>query len=148
MGLDMYLNAERYLWDFGDGDDKELADNIGQLIGLPTGRKVKTITVEAGYWRKANQIHNWFVQNVQDGVDECQEAYVPREKLQELKEVCQKILDDNELAPTLLPTSSGFFFGGTEYDQWYFSDLTDTINIIDDALAMPDNWDFNYRSSW
>ena len=148
MGLDMYLNAERYLYDFGDSPDKEIAENIGQLVGLPGDRKVKTITVEAGYWRKANQIHNWFVQNVQEGKDECQEAYVSRDDLKQLRETCQKVLDNHDLAESLLPTSSGFFFGGTEYDDWYFSDLEDTIKIIDDALAMPDNWDFNYRSSW
>jgi hypothetical protein len=147
MGLDMYLNAERYLWGHEDGD-KQISENIGQLVGLPTDGKVKTITVEAGYWRKSNQIHNWFVANVQEGKDECQEAYVSREQLTELREVCQKVLDDNELAEKLLPTASGFFFGGTEYDHWYFNDLEETIKIIDNALAMPEQWDFNYRSSW
>lgn len=148
MGLDMYLNAERYLWDFGENNDRELANNIGQLVGIPLDRKVKTITVEAGYWRKSNHIHNWFVQNVQEGKDECQEAYVSRDHLKELREVCQKVLDNRNLAPDLLPTASGFFFGSNEYDDWYFSDIEDTIKIIDDALAMPDQWDFNYRSSW
>jgi len=148
MGLDMYLNAERYLWDFGENGDKELAENIGQLLGLPVDRKVKTIKVEAGYWRKANQIHNWFVQNVQEGKDECQNSYVSREQLTELRETCQKVLDNHDLAETLLPTASGFFFGGSEYDAWYFSDLEDTIKIINDALKLPDQWDFNYRSSW
>jgi hypothetical protein len=147
MGLDMYLNAERYLWGHEEGD-KQISENIGQLIGLPTDGKVKTITVEAGYWRKSNQIHNWFVANVQDGKDECQDSYVSREQLKELREVCQKVLDNNELAEKLLPTASGFFFGGTEYDQWYFNDLEETIKIIDNALLMPEQWDFNYRSSW
>jgi hypothetical protein len=147
MGLDMYLNAERYLWGHEEGD-KQISENIGQLIGLPTEGKVKTITVEAGYWRKSNQIHNWFVANVQEGKDECQNSYVSREQLKELREVCQKVLDNNELANQLLPTASGFFFGGTEYDQWYFNDIEETIKIIDNALAMPVQWDFNYRSSW
>ena len=147
MGLDMYLNAERYLWGHEEGD-KQISENIGQLIGLPTDGKVKTITVEAGYWRKSNQIHNWLVANVQDGKDECQDSYVSREQLKELREVCQKVLADNELAEKLLPTASGFFFGGTEYDQWYFNDLEETIKIIDNALLMPEQWDFNYRSSW
>jgi hypothetical protein len=147
MGLDMYLNAERYLWGHEEGD-KQISENIGQLIGLPTDGKVKTITVEAGYWRKSNQIHNWFVANVQEGKDECQDSYVSREQLKELREVCQKVLDNNELAEQLLPTASGFFFGGTEYDQWYFNDIEETIKIIDNALLMPKQWDFNYRSSW
>jgi hypothetical protein len=147
MGLDMYLNAERYLWGHEDGD-KQISENIGQLIGLPTDSKVKTITVEAGYWRKANQIHNWFVQNVQDGEDNCQDAYVSRDSLTELRELCQQVLDNNELAGKLLPRVKGFFFGNEDYDQWYFSQLKDTIEVIDNALAMPDQWDFNYRSSW
>lgn len=147
MGLDMYLNAERYLWSHNDAD-KQISENIGQLVGLPTDGKVKTITVEAGYWRKANHIHNWFVTKVQDGVDECQDAYVGRDQLKELRETCQKVLDNHDLAESLLPTASGFFFGGTEYDDWYFQDIEDTIKIIDAALAMPDQWDFNYRSSW
>lgn len=147
MGLDMYLNAERYLWSHEDGD-KQISENIGQLVGLPVDGKVKTITVEAGYWRKSNQIHNWFVANVQDGEDNCQEAHVSRDQLIALSEVCQQVLDNNELAEKLLPTSSGFFFGGTEYDQRYFNDLEATIKIIEAALAMPEQWDFNYRSSW
>jgi len=147
MGLDMYLNAERYLWSHEEGD-KQISENIGQLIGLPSDGKVKTITVEAGYWRKSNQIHNWFVANVQEGKDECQDSYVSRDQLKELREVCQKVLDNNKLAEQLLPTKEGFFFGGKDYDQWYFNDLEETIKIIDNALLMPDQWDFNYRSSW
>lgn len=50
----------------------------------------------------------------------------------------------------LLPTASGFFFGGTDYDEWYFKDVEDTIKIINDVL---DTTDFEkqiifYRSSW
>jgi hypothetical protein len=147
MGLDMYLNAERYLWSHDDGD-KQLSENIGQLVGLPADGRIKTITVEAGYWRKANQIHRWFVENVQDGEDNCQEAGVSREKLTELRELCQQAIDKPEHAHMILPTREGFFFGGKDYDQWYFDDLKETIEVIDNALAMPEQWDFNYRSSW
>ena len=147
MGLDMYLNAERYLWGHDEGD-KQISENIGQLIGLPADRKVKTITVEAGYWRKANQIHHWFVQNVQDGEDDCRSAYVSQEKLTELRELCQRAIDNPEQAHLILPRTEGFFFGNKEYDQWYFEQLKDTIEVIDNALAMPEQWEFNYTSSW
>ena len=147
MGLDMYLNAERYLWGHDEGD-KQISENIGQLIGLPADRKVKTIAVEAGYWRKANQIHHWFVQNVQDGEDDCRSAYVSQEKLTELRELCQRAIDNPEQAHLILPRTEGFFFGNKEYDQWYFEQLKDTIEVIDNALAMPEQWEFNYNSSW
>ena len=37
--------------------------------------------------------------------------------------ICDKVLDDNSLAEELLPTRSGFFFGSTDYDEWYFEDI-------------------------
>jgi hypothetical protein len=147
MGLDMYLNAERYLWSHVDVDT-QLSENIGQLVGLPADGRIKTITVEAGYWRKANQIHHWFVQNVQDGEDDCRSAYVSQEKLTELRELCQRAIDNPEQAHLILPRTEGFFFGNKEYDQWYFEQLKDTIEVIDNALAMPEQWEFNYTSSW
>lgn len=50
-------------------------------------------------WRKANAIHNWFVQNVQHGVDDCGEYVISRGDLEELRRVCQKILDEAVMKP-------------------------------------------------
>jgi hypothetical protein len=147
MGLDMYLTGERYLWEHNT-NDRSLGVNISQLLGLPADSLVKSVTIEAGYWRKANQIHKWFVDNVQDGKDECQKEFVTREKLKELSDLCSQVIADPEKAKKLLPRESGFFFGDDSYEEWYFTDLADTIKIIDTALAMPDDWDFYYRSSW
>ena len=76
----------------------------------------------AGYWRKANQIHGWFVENVQNGVDECKKTYVPKEKLIELKELCEDLLHtkDKQKAQELLPATSGFFFGSTDTNDKYY----------------------------
>jgi hypothetical protein len=63
--------------------------------------------------------------------------------------LCQKILENKDLATTELPTESGFFFGNTEYDDWYYQDLTETIEIVDRALTLDQHqWDFEYHSSW
>jgi len=149
MGLDMQLYAERYFWNFGEEADKALAIDIAQLIGVNnTAMPIKTIRLEAGRWRKANHIHKWFVDNVQNGKDECQECPVARGNLVDLREACREVLSDNTKAPLLLPTTDGFFFGGKDYNQWYFADLDDTIKIIDNALSLPGSWDFTYRSSW
>jgi hypothetical protein len=51
-------------------------------------------------------------------------------------------------APELLPPQSGFFFGGTEYDEYYFQDLEKTRKMIEDVLAEPEGGDFYYQSSW
>lgn len=54
-----------------------------------------------------------------------------------------------ELAEERLPTTSGFFFGGTEYDEYYIQDLQHTIDIIDPILAIEDDEaDYYYHSSW
>ena len=137
MGLDMYLNAERY---FGYGEAAPMVESI----------TVKSVRAEAAYWRKANQIHQWFVEKVQDGEDECREHFVSREQLQELIRQCEMVLQDPNKAKDLLPTQSGFFFGGTDYDEWYLSQLRDTVKQLTEALQKfpEDKWDFYYRSSW
>ena len=40
------------------------------------------------YWRKANQIHGWFVDTLMNGVDECQTVYISWGILQDLKDIC------------------------------------------------------------
>lgn len=56
------------------------------------------IKEEVGYWRKANQIHNWFVENIQNGVDDCDyHREVREEDLLELLDVCKRVLDSCEM---------------------------------------------------
>lgn len=156
MGLDMYLSGKRYMSKLFNKEDEARMNAIQEQFPELAGRKgrwgddspVKEVSIEVGYWRKANHIHDWFVKNVQGGEDECRPHYVSRDHLVELKSLCEKVLADNSQAPALLPTASGFFFGGTDYDEYYFDDCRDTIKIIDSALELPDSWDFEYRSSW
>lgn len=147
MGLDMYLTAERYISEYSDPD---LSIKANELMKDGPG-PVKGITCEAIYWRKANAIHKWFVRECQGGRDECQRTFIPREKLQELLDTIKQVLGDSNrkaVAESLLPTGSGFFFGSTEYDEWYFRDLEYTEKKLQKILAMPDNWDFYYYASW
>lgn len=140
------------------------------------------IKEEVGYWRKANHIHKWFVDNIQNGVDDCGYHREVREAdLVELLETCNAVLEncklvdgkicngyryedgvkipimddgryveDSSVAEEMLPTTSGFFFGGTDYDEWYIEDIKNTINIITNVI---ETTDFNtqmlyYGSSW
>jgi len=177
MGLDMYLIEKKHIgkakvkiikndYEWYNNENKEYEN-------------VSSINREVGYWRKANQIHKWFVDNCQDGVDNCMEHYVEQEKLKELLNICKKIkescplvdgrvkngetlksgkwepiyedgkvMQNVELAEDLLPTSSGFFFGGTDYDEYYMDDIDNTINIIENLQKEEDLGDIFYRSSW
>ena len=107
----------------------------------------RVVREEIGYWRKTNQIHNWFVENIQRGIDNCAEYYVDKSDLEELKEICERVLEDKSLGEELLPTEDGFFFGSTDYDDWYFSELERTIQICDWALNQDYDY-FTYESSW
>ena len=154
MGLDQYLSASAYI-PHGNYTVNDYVANpvFKQLVEQfdvtpdPTGFAGISIEFPMGYWRKANQIHNWFVLNVQDGDDNCGSYYVSRENLEELKDLCVQVLADPELAEDLLPTSSGFFFGSTDYDSGYASDLMETIEIIDRCLSSRFSG-FQYSSSW
>jgi hypothetical protein len=157
MGLDMYLKAERYLdgWKHHTEAERKLYADCLALVGLTPadvateGAPSGNIAFNVGYWRKANAIHGWFVTNVQDEIDECQPHNVSREQLKKLREACQLALTSADKAGEVLPTRSGFFFGSTEYDEYYKQDLKDTIVIVDRCLSSAfENWSFEYCSSW
>ncbi len=61
-----------------------------------------------------------------------------------------KIVVDPSVAKELLPTTSGFFFGDTDYDQWYIEDIANTIEIIQNVLETTDfdTQMIAYISSW
>ena len=146
MGLDMYLTAKRFMWSTDD-KDKELGNEIKKLINADY--RVQYIELEVGYWRKANQIHKWFVDNIQEGNDDCGTYYVSEEQLNKLLKTVNKTLKSDSPG-TILPTKEGFFFGSTEYDQYYKDDLKDTKEIIEKYLAFPDKdkYELYYHSSW
>ena len=165
MGLNMYLNRKTYISDYGFGDAASPRSQL-QISGPGTehikASRVPEITEEMGYWRKSNQIHAWFVENVQDGEDDCQPHRVSREQLQELMGIVDSILvaygegdlaAGTEKAEELLPTIGGFFFGSTDYNEWYFNDLKHTKAILemclaDDETDTEQRGDFYYQSSW
>ena len=176
MGLDMYLSKKTYVKNWRHDEENNysvIARNNGKQIKHIQKERVSYVIEEVGYWRKANHIHNWFVENCQGGIDECQESDVSREQLYELKVLCNQVKDyldtckkvfneeykeyytfevDEAIIKEFLPTTSGFFFGGTDYDRWYYEDLEETIEIIDNAFVgvKEKDWsvEFTYQASW
>jgi len=159
MGLDMYLERDHYIG--GHYDHRNVSGMVeikmnDEILNLDP-KKISSIEEHVGYWRKANQIHNFFVERAQDGRDECHRSYVPNDLLIELRDICKEILSakqeygaENTIVKSLiqekLPPVSGFFFGSTEVDEYYFQDLEDTIDILKDVK--PDEGDYYYQSSW
>jgi hypothetical protein len=190
MGLDMYLRADIYVSGYEFSSEKDVyvklveALGVGDLVDPETPSM--TVKPTVAYWRKANAIHAWFVQHVQNDVDDCGNYEVSQDQLVELRDLCQaviegsklgvgtvvnghtltadgwkpnnevgKVIENPEVAQELLPTTSGFFFGSTGYDEWYYRDLEETVAQIDRVLAAADKLAesgrdvyYEYHSSW
>ena len=156
MGLDMYLKAKIGVsgYEFVKERERVKFNTIKDIFPEADIENNSTIYIELpiGYWRKANAIHRWFVENIQEGIDDCGNYYVSRDQLRTLKTLCEESLqwdkDRGSSEEPPLKTQGGFFFGSTDYDEWYVTDLENTIKIIDKCLALPSNYDFYYSSSW
>jgi hypothetical protein len=183
MGLDMYLFKKTYVknWEH-KGDDNYYIPEFRKKNGDETfirPERVTYIVEEVMYWRKANQIHKWFVDNVQDEDDNCGEYYVSRNQLAELRDLCKqvlestvliegavingytceggvkipiiedgKVMENSRVAEELLPVAEGFFFGSTEYNEWYYNDIKETYETLNDLLSEEGDGGFYYQSSW
>ena len=139
MGLDQYLSAKLYL---SKGDTKNIKKRKALYKLFPEMFKSENleyikIIFEAGYWRKAYHIDNWFIENIENNGEN---YYVNREELTKLLKICKTILKDKKKANELLPLED------EEYDEWYFNDLKDTIQIIEKCLKLPNEWEFEYHS--
>lgn len=152
MGLDMYLYRQRT---DEEPIDKQLADDSPIWGANDDGTYDFKLydewkkTHQVAYWRKANAIHGWFVEAVQHGIDECQYSEpFGREVLAGLVERCKAVLDGRRPATDALPTTSGFFFGSTDYDEWYEGDLRETIAQLEPLLSERNGDAFIYHSSW
>ena len=142
MGLDMYMVRvdNKTCKPIKEGDDIVSFDSK---------------TDEVAYWRKQNMLHHFILE--QTGADHnmnCTYVEVPYEVLYEFIGRANDILKARgshreSLAEKLLPTHSGFFFGSTEYDKWYYESLK---NIRADFRSIIQTTDFVnqtlYYSCW
>lgn len=86
------------------------------------------------YFRKVNFIFAYF-ENEGMMVDEYF-AFMDKNTCLDLIEKCKLVLEDHSRAEELLPTQGGFFFGSTDYDEYYFDDVKDVLNELTEK-ALP-----------
>jgi hypothetical protein len=153
MGLDMYLYKKHYVknWDW-------MADHEKHTISIKKGKKkldhikpdrICYVMEQVMEWRKFNALHKWFVDNVQEGVDDCKECFVDESDLKMLLETLTYVFDNKDSAETILPTAQGFFFGSDEIDKYYWEEVKSTIIQLKDLLEEDNKGaSFYYRSSW
>ena len=149
----MYLSARKFLAPeyFSPKEFEKVRMALGLEINKMADMPSIAVEVSAAYWRKSNQIHKWFVDNVQDGKDDCRDYPVNHATLKSLQNFCVEVIKNKNKAEVLLPTQEGFFFGSLEYDEHYYSDIEYTIKQIKNVLENyreEDNWSLSYHSSW
>lgn len=150
---------------YGEGNISFRDDNKGTELDLDENMIYKDYLLEkkesayivegeyeVAYWRKANQIREWFLNHIEEfNYDDNGEFYtVTKELLEELIDDCKYVLNHHDQAEIVLPTSSGFFFGGTDYDEYYYDQLESTIKQCQEVINETD-WDNEvviYTESW
>lgn len=163
MGLGMYLLDEQEYNEYKEKINKCDPDSEEYWnISFPT---------ELIYWRKANAIHRYFCSVGEEiekeviykiTIKDLLELFnliniILKEKAKRYKRnrknkiKCLQQSDYNELAiiaEGTLPTQEGFFFGSTEYDEQYYSDLEFTKESIKDIINLSNKDSFIYYASW
>ena len=160
MGLDQYLKMGIYYSTSDWSKNKETTKKIQELLPITkNARHGIDIRFCIGYWRKANHIHQWFLDNVYTVPDECQDIYVEKEQLDELIRLCRKIIkvwDDPEQLEDLIPKMSIYFIGEADhFKKWYKYDVFYTIMLLHKAVKLQQQYkknglwpEFYYQSSW
>lgn len=155
MGLDMYLTKEVYVGaNYEHRNVKGTIDITSNGVKVPINfNSLISITEEVAYWRKFNALHNWFVQEVQKGIDDHKIYSVDFSQLELLCNTC--IETKNTLNTTdkanwntldlLLTPTAGFFFGSTAIDNYFYEELTYTIDVLKN---LDKHSHYYYSASW
>ncbi|MEN1970489.1 hypothetical protein WMZ97_20735 [Lentibacillus sp. N15] len=167
MGLDMYLFSAPRIKDMKLEEilsvNLKLADlrkeNNETFLAIKDyikhfefyGHKWESLLTEEMYWRKANHIHSWFVQHIQNGIDDNGAmSEVTLEQLEELYRSCRLVLRDHSKAMDILPRMAGPYFGDLSYNFLYLDQVKQTSDKLE-QLMQPEFLDKNYllyQSSW
>jgi hypothetical protein len=129
MGLDMYLTGEKFVMS-------------SSLILQEDGFRIRSKTVELGYWRKHPNLHGYIVQTFADGKDECQEIDLGPDHIRTIIAAVKA---------RELPHTTGFFFGVSDPSQ---ERMAEDSAIFERALAWCEADEpgmlrsVTYRASW
>jgi hypothetical protein len=101
------------------------------------------------YFRKVNFIYGFFSEEINPDTESC---IVSKSRIEDLVDACKRVFQnkgDVGYAEEHLPTHAGFFFGSTQYDDWYWEDVEDCYKEMVDVLDQMDEGDvFLWEFSW
>lgn len=128
----MYAHRRHYVkrWEH-EREDERYSVHIergGKPVPGIQPNRISSVDEELMYWRKANQIHRWFVENVQFGTDDCRSYYVHPEKLSELLGLCEKVIEASKLV-------SGTISNGEVFEKGTWVALRQPGKVIEDPTV-------------
>lgn len=101
----------------------------------------------SAYFRKYNFIYAYFQNNLDEEF-----CFCDKNELNDFIDVCKDVLahkDNVEYANEHLPTCSGFFFGNTDYNEWYWIKVEDCIEQLSKVYKEMDDDDMLFcEFSW
>ena len=122
MGLDMYLERHTYVKRWKHMPPERLFDVTVSRGGQPytpiKPERISFVIEQVGYWRKNYSVHEWLIQNVDSGIDDCTAHYVPLDKLQELSHYAENI-GDHQTVAMLEPLIAEYSDGDHEGSFYY-----------------------------
>lgn len=134
MGLDMYLEGEKFLWT----DWKKPENNL-----MEDGFRLSRRILQLGYWRKHPDLHGFIAKNFAEDPEVCEKVELGED---DIVKIIAAVESDE------LPHTEGFFFGVSDG-----SEKARTIEIFKKALAwmrtkdegdQKISRDISYRASW
>ena len=110
----MYAARRVYVkqWDHQSPDERYTVQIVrgGKPVSGIQSDRISDVEEDVMYWRKANHIHGWLVDNVQDGKDDCGTYQVDWEQLRALLVTCDHVIKASKLV-------DGMVDNGTVYDK-------------------------------
>lgn len=118
------------------------------LYGIKKCDENTEIKYEIMYWRKSNWLQQWMKSKTINGeIEDCAYYELNIYDLKELLKLIKDVLKNKASADEKLPTTSGFFFGSTDYDEWYFEDLKKTKEFLEKTI-LKNEYDYYLYFAW
>lgn len=134
MGLDQYIYISK----------EELEEDYYEVLGEATENEYgdvfydeESVLTEIAYFRKSNWLHGYFDRLCEErtghGIEDCEYFVFSKHDLHTLLEIARDVIatDSIAYAEDWLPPQSGFFFGSTAIDDYYFEDLQDFVDTME-----------------
>lgn len=110
----------------------------------------KRKSTELAYYRKVNFLVKFFQDKGFD-VENQTPLRMYKGDIEELLNYCNEVLNDHSKALELLPTMNGFFFGSTDYNEYYFNSVervrNDCIKLLDEFDSLSEDESI-YFETW